>query len=157
MTTFLSPALSNCYDTPMRILGIDYGTRRLGLALSDPLGITAQPFSTMERTSKKREVEKLKEIISEYEVEQIVIGLPTGMNGSPGKLWDEVQQYITLLERTLGLEIHGWDERLTTTEAERMLIGADVSRKRRREVTDKIAAAIMLQAYLDAHYSNKPS
>ncbi len=137
----------------MRILGIDYGSRRLGLALSDPLGITAQPLATLERASLGEDLARLSRIATEREVTKAVIGLPTNLDGSPGALWEEAEGFRVRLEKELDLPVDGWDERLTTVEAERLLVTADLSRRRRRQVIDKVAAAMILQSYLDAHRS----
>jgi len=138
----------------VRILGIDYGSRRLGLALSDPLGITAQPLATLERRSVREDLTRLSGIAAEREVTQAVIGLPTNLDGSPGALWKEAEGFRARLEKELDLPVDGWDERLTTVEAERLLVSADLSRRRRRQVIDKMAATLILQSYLDARRSS---
>ena len=137
----------------MRILGIDYGSRRLGLALSDPLGITAQPLDTLERRSLAQDLARLSGIAAEREVTLVVIGLPTNLDGSPGALWEEAEGFRVRLEKELDLPVEGRDERLTTAEAERLLVEADLSRRRRRQVIDKMAATLILQSYLDARRS----
>lgn len=139
-----------CYDNVMRIMGIDYGRKRLGLALSDPMGITAQPLQTLEWRSLPQVLDYLVSIVKEKQVERIVIGQPREMDGSPGKLAEEINRFASQVEDGLGVPVERWDERLTTAEAERLLIAADVSRRRRRHLTDRIAAALMLQAFLDA-------
>jgi putative Holliday junction resolvase len=135
----------------MRILAIDYGTRRLGLALSDPMGITAQPLASLQRKSIRADIEKLREIVVERQVGRAVIGLPLNLDGSHGALWEETNLFRTRLETELGIPVAGWDERLSTVEAERVLISADISRRKRKGVIDKVAASIILQSYLEAH------
>ena len=137
----------------MRILGIDYGSRRLGLALSDSMGITAQPLASLERASLAQDLAKLSKIAAERDVKRAVIGLPTNLDGSPGALWEEAEAFRVSLENELDLPVDGWEERLTTVEAERLLVTADLSRRKRRQVIDKVAAAMILQSYLDAHRS----
>ena len=134
----------------MRILAIDYGTRRIGLALSDPMGITAQPLETLTRTSPAADIEHIVRIIEEREVHCAVIGLPRNLDGSPGALWEESEAFRLKLQEASGIEVEGWDERLSSVEAERMLISADVSRRRRKGAVDRVAAALILQSYLQA-------
>ncbi|HUX06005.1 MAG TPA: Holliday junction resolvase RuvX [Acidobacteriota bacterium] len=141
----------------MRILAIDYGTRRLGLALSDPMGITAQPLISLLRKSIAKDIAELRRIVEEYEVERGVIGLPRNLDGSPGALWQESEDFRRRLESEFGIEVEGWDERLSTVQAERMLIRADVSRRKRKGVIDKVAAALILQSYLDARSASAGS
>jgi putative Holliday junction resolvase len=140
----------------MRILAIDYGTRRLGLAVSDPLGITAQPLATLERSSTREDIGRLRTIVEERGVKRAVIGLPRNLDGSPGALWEESERFRSRVADELGIPVEGWDERLSTVEAERMLIGADVSRRKRRGVIDKIAATLILQSYLQAQAAAGP-
>lgn len=122
----------------------------MGIALSDPLGITAQPLEIVERKSLSRDIDRLRTIVEQFQVDTLVLGMPREMNGSPGKLSEEIAAFRAELESGLGLRVIEWDERLTTAEAERLLLAADVSRRRRRQVTDKIAAALILQSYLDS-------
>ncbi len=133
----------------MRILAIDYGTRRLGIALSDPMEITAQPLISLERKSINKDLAELRRIVEQHGVERAVIGLPRNLDGSPGALWQESEDFRRRIESECGIPVDGWDERLSTVQAERMLIGADVSRRKRKGVIDKIAAALILQSYLD--------
>jgi len=133
-----------------RILGIDWGEKRLGLALSDPLGITAQPLEVIERKSIADDFIRIGAIIAEMDVTEIVVGMAFNMNGSPGMLTDKIKAYGDRLNEEFGLPVHYVDERMTTMEAERMLVDeGDVSRGKRRSVRDKVAAAIILRAYLD--------
>lgn len=134
-------------------MAIDFGSRRHGLALSDPLGITAQPLETMTRTSQAEDIDHIRELIQMHEVGRIVIGLPLNMDGTPGALDEEIRNFAGILEEQTGVPVVTWEERLSTAEAERMLISADVSRKKRKRVIDKLAATLILQSYMDANPS----
>ena len=131
-----------------KILALDYGTKRIGVAVSDPLGITAQPVTVINRKGKKKDVPELLGIIKEREVDKIVIGLPLNMNGSKGTLYDEVKKFGAMLERVSSLPVDYQDERLTTMQAEKVLLAGDVSRQKRRNVIDKMSAVLILQNYL---------
>lgn len=133
----------------MRILGLDIGDKRIGVALSDDLGITAQALEVIERQEEK-EMEHLRSLVERYGVSRVVVGLPKNMDGSLGPQGQKVLAYAEELERRLPVAVVLWDERLTTVEAEKHLIRGDTSRRRRRKVIDKIAAALILQSYLDA-------
>jgi len=133
-----------------KILSVDYGTRRIGLAVSDPLGITAQPVGVIKREGKKKILGRIKELIEKQDIKKILIGLPLNMDGSEGTLIDEIKKFGGYLEKNTGLPVVYYDERLSTVQAERLLIGADVSRQKRRDVIDKLAAQIILQSYLDS-------
>ena len=131
----------------IRVLALDLGEARVGVALSDPLGMTAQPLEVVER---HRLLKRLPELIAEYEVQRIVVGLPLRLDGSKGQAAQSVKATAKEIEAAVKLPVELWDERLTTAQAQRMLIGADVSRKGRKSAVDKIAAALILQSYLDA-------
>ncbi|MGI5921962.1 MAG: Holliday junction resolvase RuvX [Syntrophomonadaceae bacterium] len=133
----------------MRIMGLDVGEKRIGIAISDPLGWTAQGHSVLQRKSKKVDFTKIQEICVAYQVEKIVVGLPRNMNGTEGPKALEVRDFAASLQEFLQLPLDFWDERLTTQSAERVLIDADVSRSRRKKVIDKMAAINILQGYLD--------
>jgi putative Holliday junction resolvase len=133
----------------VRILALDVGTKRIGLAVSDPLGITAQGLGVLERKDWDRDLARLLEIARPYQVQEILVGLPRHMDGRPGEMAEEILALARALAEALGARVATWDERLSTVEAERVLIQADMSRKRRRRVLDKVAASIILQAYLD--------
>lgn len=137
----------------MRILGLDVGQKRVGIAVSDPLGWIAQPLQVLERSDPETELAAYKAIIAEYEVEKAVLGYPINMNGSIGAKAREIEAYADWLRASLKVEIAFIDERLTTVSAEKMLLRADVSRKKRRCVIDKIAAVHILQSYLDRQAS----
>jgi putative Holliday junction resolvase len=132
----------------MRIIGFDFGEKTIGVAVSDPLGMIAQGVKTIRRKGWKTDLALLRDIIHEYKAERLVVGLPRNMNGSLGPSADKVQEFIEKL-RIFDLPVIAEDERLTTVMAERALIEGDVSRKKRRMVIDQVAAALILQGYLD--------
>lgn len=134
----------------MRWMGLDYGDRRIGVALSDELGWTAYGHEVIERRKPEEDMEKLRRIAAEYGVTDIVLGLPKNMNGSIGPRGEISLAFAEEIRGSLNLPVHLWDERLTTVSAERTLLAADVSRKKRKQVIDKMAAAIILQGYMDA-------
>lgn len=134
----------------MRIMGLDLGDKTIGVAVSDPLGWTAQGIEVIRRQgSIDLEIRRLKELIIEYGVELILLGLPKNMNGSVGEQGQKAIQYAGQLEERLGLPVQLWDERLSTAAAGRALLEADMSRAKRKKVIDKVAAAVILQGYLD--------
>lgn len=139
----------------MRIMGLDVGVKRIGIALSDPMGWTAQGLSVLERTNLQRDLDTLKALCQQHEVEKLVIGLPRNMNGTLGVKAEEIQQFGQELAERTGLPAEYWDERLTTRSAERVLLEADMSRRKRKQVIDKVAAVYILQAYLNAHSSRQ--
>ncbi|QKG86041.1 Holliday junction resolvase RuvX [Kroppenstedtia pulmonis] len=138
----------------MRIMGLDIGGRRIGVAISDPLGWTGQGVETIERTDDSRWMDRLAELIDEYEVESIVIGLPRNMDGTIGDRGKSCQAVADDVQKRFGLPVKMWDERLSTLAVERTLIAADMSRKKRRRVVDQMAASWILQGYLDARREN---
>jgi putative Holliday junction resolvase len=133
----------------MRILCIDYGSRRLGLAVCDELGLTAQGLATITRKNRERDLEEINRVIQQYAVETIVVGFPVRLNGTEGIQCEKVNRFVDILKSRFSLPIVKWDETLSTKEAEQVLIEANMSRKKRKGVVDKIAAAIILQDYLD--------
>jgi putative holliday junction resolvase len=133
-----------------RWMGLDVGDSTIGVALSDEMGWTAQPHTEIRRGQLKRDLEELRRIAAEYRVRAVVIGLPLPMSGIPGSRVRRVKTFASQLETTVRLPIVFWDERFTTVAAERMLIEADLSRAKRKKHVDKIAAAIILQGYLDS-------
>lgn len=134
----------------MRILGLDYGDRTIGVALSDELGWTAQGIEVIRRKSEETDLERLRQLSVQFQVEEIVVGLPKNMNGTLGPRSEASMAFARVLVQELQLPVHLWDERLTTVSATRTLIEADVSRKKRKQVVDKIAAQLILQNYLDS-------
>lgn len=133
-----------------RILAIDYGSKRMGVALSDELGWTAQPLETFERRTLDRDIAHIQALVQSHEVGQVLIGLPLRLNGEEGPAVQAVHQFIDRLGPALSVPIITWDERMTTCAAEDLLIAADVSRKKRKGIVDRVAAAILLQGYLEA-------
>ncbi|NMM65592.1 Holliday junction resolvase RuvX [Clostridium sp. P21] len=138
----------------MRILGLDIGDRTIGVAVSDPLGITAQGITTIRRKSKDADIKELKSICDEYNVDTIVSGLPKNMNGTLGPQSEKVMKFCEIIKESIGLPIKMWDERLTTVAAHRAMLEADLSRNKRKKIVDKMAAIYILQGYLDS-ISNK--
>lgn len=134
----------------MRILGLDYGDRKIGVAISDAFGWTAQGVEVIDRKRTKDVGARIVELVQELEVTEIVVGLPKNMNGSVGPRGQLSMEFAESLKESVRLPVHLWDERLTTVSAERTLIEADVSRKKRKLVVDKMAASLILQNYLDA-------
>lgn len=128
-------------------MGLDLGDKTIGVAVSDLLGWTAQGVETIRRS--KEELNRLKELVSSYGVEEVVIGLPKNMNGSLGPRAEKTLEFARVLEAELRLPVQTWDERLTTMAAQRTLLEADVSRSKRKRVIDKMAAVFILQGYLD--------
>ena len=134
----------------MRILALDHGTVRVGVAISDELKMIAQPLEFIPAEPFDRFVERLKEIIAEKPVEQIILGMPRNMDGSYGPAAAKVREFIAVLKETIAVPILTWDERLTSTQANRFLVQANVSRKDRKQKVDQAAAAILLQSFLDS-------
>ena len=133
----------------MRILGLDVGSKTIGVALSDPFGWTAQGITTIKRTKKEEDILEIQKLCKEYNVEEIVIGLPKNMNGSIGDSGNKVIEFSELIKETLNIKVELWDERLTTVAAHKSMIEADLSRQKRKKIVDKIAAIYILQGYLD--------
>jgi putative Holliday junction resolvase len=134
----------------MRVLAIDHGTKRMGLALSDELKVIAQPLEYLPAQPLEGFLARLNEIVREKEVELILVGMPRNMNGSYGPAADNVRAFVTALRAAIPVPVRTWDERLTTVQANRMLIQGKVRRQQRREKIDQTAAAILLQSYLDS-------
>ena len=132
-----------------RIMGLDVGDKTIGVAVSDLMGLTAQGVKTIKRVGKKKDIEALKEIIKERQVNKIVSGHPKNMNGTLGPQGEKVIKFCELLEEETGIKIEYWDERLSTVAAERTLIQGNVRRENRKGVIDMVAAVIILQGYLD--------
>jgi putative Holliday junction resolvase len=134
--------------TPGRVLALDPGSRRVGTAVSDPLGISAQPHGVLDATD-PRLMEQIARLGIDLGVERIVVGLPVSLNGSEGPAAAEARRFAAEVARSTGLPVDLLDERFTTVSAERVLVQAGLSGRRRRAVRDRVAAAILLQAYLD--------
>jgi putative Holliday junction resolvase len=134
----------------MRILGLDIGDVLIGVAVSDPLRVIAQGLDSIKRVEPKTDVQTIKGLADQYEVEEIVVGLPKTLDGEIGIQAQKVLDFSELLRAAVEVPIVMWDERMTTVAATRLLIEADVSRKGRKKVVDKVAATIILQGYLDS-------
>jgi putative Holliday junction resolvase len=131
-------------------MGLDVGTKNIGVAISDESGILAQGKKAVPRKSDSQAVEEIKKMIEEYSVKEVVVGLPLNMDGTKGERALDSERFSGLIEKETGLAVKLWDERLSTKEVEDVLISADVSRKKRKKVSDKLAAQIILQSYLDS-------
>ena len=132
-----------------RILGLDLGQKTIGVAISDPLGFTAQGLTTIRRGNKEKDIEDLRKICEEYKVETIVIGLPKNMNGTIGPSGEIAMDFGKLIEEEFKIEVKFWDERLTTVAAHKAMLEADLSRSKRKKIVDKVASTYILQGYLD--------
>jgi putative Holliday junction resolvase len=131
-------------------MGLDYGDRNIGVAVSDAFGWTAQGTGVVQRKREGSEFDEIAVLVEQHEVSEIVVGLPKNMNGSIGPRGEICMAFAEELKQKLNLPVHLWDERLTTVSAERTLLEADVSRKKRKQVVDKLAATLILQNYLDS-------
>ena len=137
----------------MRVMGLDYGTKTVGVAISDPLGLTAQGIETIQRKEEnklRRTCARIEELIKEYQVEKIVLGFPKHMNNDIGERAEKALEFQQMLEKRTGLQVIMWDERLTTVEANRTLMEASVRRENRKKYLDQLAAVFILQGYLDS-------
>ena len=136
-----------------RILGLDFGSHRIGAAVSDPLGITAQPLSAIRRQGDKRDLEAIGTIVREYSVGTVLIGLPLHMGGEEGTQAKRARLFADKIRERLGVPVETWDERMTTVQAERHLIASGVRREKRKEIRDSLSAVFLLQSALD--YRNR--
>ena len=137
----------------MRVMGLDYGSKTVGVAVSDPLGLTAQGIETVWRKQEnklRQTLARIEELAAEYQAEKIVLGLPKNMNNTIGERAEKTLEFREMLERRTGLPVVMWDERLTTVEAERTLMEASVRRENRKQYLDQLAAVFILQGYLDS-------
>lgn len=138
-----------------RILGLDVGARRIGIAISDPLGLTAQGLPTLQRRNRRYDQSELRRVVREYEVSEIVVGNPLRMSGQTGAQAEKMAAFAEQLQQELSLPVHLWDERLSTAEAHRLLDETGIRDARRKEVIDKMAAVLILQSFLDARAARK--
>lgn len=136
-------------------MSLDVGSRTIGIACSDALLMTAQGIETIRRTSLEKDFNRLQELITEYEIHELVVGMPKNMNGTKGERAEKTEEFVEKMKEVIDLPVTYWDERLSTVMAERQLIAADVSRKKRKSVIDKMAAVVILQGYLDRLQINK--
>ena len=137
----------------MRILGLDYGSKTVGVAVSDPLGLTAQGLETIWRKQEnklRQTLARIEALVSEYQAERIVVGYPKNMNNTIGERAQKALEFKEMLEKRTGLPVVMWDERLTTVDAERTLMEAGVRRENRKQYLDELAAVFILQGYLDS-------
>ena len=132
-----------------RILALDLGARRIGMAVSDPLGLTAQGLATLERRNRRSDLAECKRLAEEYEVGLVLVGQPLQMDGRAGTQAENAEAFAQDLRRHLGRQVQMWDERLTTVEAQRVLRASGVSLSKRRKAVDRMAAVLLLQSYLD--------
>ncbi len=133
----------------MRYLGIDFGTKRIGLAISDEMGIIAGKYDTLQSKGLKRDIECIKGIIEKEKIEKVVIGLPKNMDGSLSETAQKVGDFAKGIRKLTGIPVETWDERLSSISAEKVLIKGDVRRNKRKRVIDQLSAVIILQNYLD--------
>jgi putative Holliday junction resolvase len=133
-----------------RIMALDVGSRRIGVAVSDPLGITAQGLDTIQRQNKRRDLEALRELLAKYDVREIVVGLPLRLSGLEGTQSEKMRQFADELRAKFGLTVHLWDERWTSTEANRLLRETDLSIRKRGQAVDRMAAILILQSWMQA-------
>lgn len=136
-----------------RVLALDLGSRRIGVAVSDALGLTAQGLETLERTNKRADLEWLRGVISEYAVAEIVVGHPLHMSGDPSPRSRQAEDFAAELRERFGLPVHLWDERLTSTQANRLLREDRASLRRRKQAVDRMAATLILQSFLEGRDS----
>ena len=136
----------------MRVMGLDFGSRTVGVAVSDPLHITAQGLEIIRREQEnklRRTLARIEELVREYEIEEIVLGYPKNMNNTVGERGEKTEEFKQMVERRTGLPVVLWDERLTTVAADRAMIEAGIRRENRKKYVDRIAATFILQGYLD--------
>jgi putative Holliday junction resolvase len=138
-------------DPPHRVLGLDVGARRIGIAVSDPLGITAQGLETLHRKNKKYDLNYFYRLIREYDIKEIVVGLPLRMSGAEGIQAEKIHAFAADLHKHFKLPVHLWDERLTSAEANRLLRETDLSIEKRGQAVDRMAAILILQGWMESH------
>jgi len=139
----------------MRILGVDYGEKRIGLAVSIPFQDMAVPLKVIEVVSHKKALQEIVETVIEESVDMIVVGLPVNMNGTSGEMVDRVMVFVARLSEATGKKVETWDERLTTVMAEKSMLDGDLSRSKRKKIRDKISAQILLQDYLESKIAER--
>ena len=133
-----------------RVLGLDVGSRRIGIAISDPLGLTAQGLPTLRRQNKRLDFEHLAKVVSDYQISEIVVGYPLRLSGMEGIQSEKMQLFAGELRKKFGLPVHLWDERLTSTQANRLLRETEMSIKKRGQAVDRMAAILILQNWMEA-------
>jgi putative pre-16S rRNA nuclease len=135
---------------PPRVLGLDVGSKTIGLAVSDPLGITAQGLQTIRRKNRRLDFERLRAVVREYQVSEIVIGYPLRLSGAEGTQAEKMRHFAEEIRQKFGLPVHLWDERLTSSQANRVLREFDLSIRKRGEAVDRMAAVLILQNWMEA-------
>ena len=138
-----------------RVLALDVGSKRIGVAVSDPLGITAQGLETIQRQNKRKDMEALGRLLKEYEVRQVVVGLPLRLSGAEGTQSGKMRRFASDLETHFGVTVHLWDERWTSTEANRLLRETELSIAKRGRAVDRMAAILILQSWMEARGRQK--
>jgi len=133
-----------------RVLGLDVGSKTIGMAISDPLGFTAQGLTTLRRKNKRLDFEQLARVVGEYQVSEIVVGYPLRLSGIEGIQSEKMQLFAEDLRKKFGLPVHLWDERLTSSQANRILRESEISIKKRGEAVDRMAAVLILQSWMEA-------
>ena len=133
-----------------RVLGLDVGSRTIGMAVSDPLWITAQGLETIRRENKRKDLEQLAKVIRDYEIAEIVVGYPLRLSGAEGTQSEKMQAFAEELRKKFNLPVHLWDERLTSSQAHQILSEAEVSIEKRRKAVDRMAAMLILQSWMEA-------
>jgi len=134
-----------------RVLGLDFGEKTMGISISDETRTVAQPLQTLKRIGLNRDLSKIAQLVQEHQIKRIVLGLPLNMDGSPSEMSNKVLDFQTKLQEKVSLPVETWDERWSSLAAEKALIEGNVRRKKRKQVIDKVAAALILQGWLDAH------
>lgn len=134
-----------------RVLALDVGSKRIGVAISDELGITAQGLETIQRQNRRRDIEALRQLLAKYQVKEVVVGLPLRLSGAEGTQAEKMRGFAGLLQSEFGVTVHLWDERWTSTEANRLLREAELSIQKRAQAVDRMAAVLILQSWLEAH------
>lgn len=134
-----------------RILALDVGSKRIGVAITDPLGITAQGLDTIHRQNKRRDLEALGRLLAEHQVKEIVVGLPLRLSGAEGTQSTKMRLFAEQLQSHFGVTVHLWDERWTSTQANRLLREAEISIEKRGKAVDRMAAVLILQSWMEAH------
>ncbi|MFZ1009157.1 MAG: Holliday junction resolvase RuvX [Candidatus Sulfotelmatobacter sp.] len=145
----MSTESGKTYKPSGRVLGLDVGSRRIGMAVTDPLGITAQGIETLQRRNKRTDLALLEQVIRKYDVREIVVGLPLRMSGAEGTQAEKMQVFAEELRRRFRLPVHLWDERLTSAEANRLLRETELSIDRRAKAVDRMAAVLILQGWME--------
>jgi putative holliday junction resolvase len=151
----VAPDDTSTASAPGRILALDVGSKTIGRAVSDPLGITAQGLETIRRKNKRTDFEQLAHTIAEYGVREIVVGYPLHMSGAAGAQSLKMKEFAEEIHQRFGLPVHLWDERLTSAQANRVLRETDMSIRRRAQVVDKLAAVLILQSFMEARGNSR--